>query len=114
MGKQESGHQKRKRKEREQDFLKTQKGAMDRFIRKESSQVPSGNQSADPSTLALAIIPHNDSRDGQTETDNIEVEEDNIDVNLNSSPAADDDVLFSLIYLIQDIGILLILNKLIF
>ena len=91
MGKQESGHQKRKRKEREQDFLKTQRGAMDRYVKKESSQVPSGNESVDPSTLALAIMPHNNSRDGPTETDNIEVEEDNIDGNLNSSPVADDD-----------------------
>uniref|UniRef100_A0A452ZH81 Uncharacterized protein n=1 Tax=Aegilops tauschii subsp. strangulata TaxID=200361 RepID=A0A452ZH81_AEGTS len=38
-----------------------------------------------------AIVPYNDSRDSQTETDNMDVEEDNIDVNLNSSPREDFD-----------------------
>ena len=64
---------------------------MDRFIIKES-QVSSGNQLVDPSTLALDIIAYNDPRDGQTETENnVEVEEDHIDVNLNTSPVADVD-----------------------
>ena len=58
---------------------------------KKVPQVSSGNQSTNPSTLALAIVPHNDSRDSQTETDNMDVEEDNIDVNLNSSPHEDVD-----------------------
>ncbi len=89
--KHESGAQKRKRKEREHDLIQSQKGAMDRFIIKES-QVSSGNQSVDPSTLALDIIAYNDPRDGQTETENnVEVEEDHIDVNLNTSPVADVD-----------------------
>ena len=53
---------------------------MDKFIRKEAAQVSSGNQPepVDPSTLALAIVPHNqahnDSRDAQTETDNDDVQ----------------------------------------
>jgi len=89
--KHESGAQKRKRKEREQDLIQSKKGAMDRFIIKES-QVSAGNQSVDPSTLALDIIAYNDPRDGQTETENnVEVEEDHIDVNLNTSPVADVD-----------------------
>ena len=37
------------------------------------AQVSSGNPSIDPSTLALAIVPHNDSRDSQTETHNMDV-----------------------------------------
>ena len=89
--KHESGAQKSKRKERRDDLTKSQKGAMDRFIIKES-QVSSNNQSVDPSTLALDIIAYNDPRDGQTETEsNVEVEEDHIDVNLNTSPVADVD-----------------------
>jgi len=89
--KHESGAQKRERKEREHDLIQSQKGAMDRFIIKES-QVSSGNQSVDPSTLALDIIAYNDPRDGQIETENnVEVEEDHIDVNLNTSPVADVD-----------------------
>ena len=57
-----------------------QKGAMDKFTRKEAAQVSSGNQPepVDPSTLAPAIVPHNqahnDSRDAQTETDNDDVQ----------------------------------------
>ena len=58
---------------------------------KKALQVSSGNQSVDPSTLALAIVPYNDSRDSHTETDNMDVEEDNIDVKLNSSPHEDVD-----------------------
>ena len=87
--KHESSAQKRKRKERHHDLIQSQKGAMDRFIIKES-QVSSSNQSVDPSTLALDIIGYNDSRHGQTETENnVEVEENHIDVNLNTSPVAD-------------------------
>src|SRR6266540_3332041 len=87
----ESGAQERKRKEREHDLIQSQKGAMDRFIIKES-QVSSDNHSVDPSTLALDIIAYNNPRDGQTEAENnVEVEEDHIDVNLNTSPVADVD-----------------------
>ncbi|XP_037433316.1 zinc finger MYM-type protein 1-like [Triticum dicoccoides] len=68
---------------------------MDRFVivkkRHRKCHLTSGNQSTDPSTLALAIVPYNDSRDSHTETDNMDVEEDNIDVNLNSSPHEDVD-----------------------
>ena len=64
---------------------------MDKFVIREASQVSSNNQFVDPSTLALAIIPYNDSRDGQLETYNIEVDNDHIDVNLNSPPSADVD-----------------------
>ena len=86
MGKQESGAQKRKRKEKQEELVKSQKGAMDKFIRKQPSQGSSGNQSVDPSSLPLAIIPIDEQN-----TDNIEVEEDHIADNLNSSPVADDD-----------------------
>ena len=34
MGKYESGYQKRKRKEKEEDFINSQRGAMNRFIKK--------------------------------------------------------------------------------
>src|ERR1041385_7073747 len=93
MGKHMSGYQKRKRKENDEKLInKSYKGGMDKFvIRREASQVSSGNEYVDPSTLALAIVPYNDSRDGQSETDNIEVEDDHIDVNLNSPPSADVD-----------------------
>ena len=63
---------------------------MHKFIRKKSSQVPSGNESLDLSTLAFAIVPYTDFGDGEMETDDIEAEED-IDVNLNNSPVADVD-----------------------
>src|SRR4051812_18725966 len=74
----ESGSKKRKRKEKERNLIASQKGAMDRFVRKET-RVSSDNQS-DPSTLALDIIPYNDPTSGQTETENnVEVEEDHIE-----------------------------------
>ena len=92
MGKHQSGAYKRKKKAEEQNLInKSYKGGMDKFVRKKPPQVLSGNQSVDPSTLALAIVPYNDDRDGQTETDNMEVKEDHIDVNLNSSPREDVD-----------------------
>ena len=62
---------------------------MDKFIRKETSQGSSGNQSTDPSTLALAIVPYDHSRDNQTETDNIEIEEDTIEVDVDDSFRSD-------------------------
>src|SRR4051812_44052931 len=89
MGKHRSGSQKRKRKEKEQNFIKSQNGAMEKFIINKAPEVSSGNQSIDPSTLALAIVPYNHSRDSQTETENIEVEEEHIDVNLNNSLGMD-------------------------
>lgn len=90
MRKHQSGAYKRKKKAEEQNLInKSYKGGMDKFVRKEAPQVSSGNQSVDPSTLA--IVPYNDATDGQTETDNMEVEEDHIDVNLNSSPHEDVD-----------------------
>ena len=89
MGKHESGSQKRTRRENEQKLIKSQKGAMDKFIRKETSQGSSGNQSTDPSTLALAIVPYDHSRDNQTETDNIEIEEDPIEVDVDDSFRSD-------------------------
>jgi hypothetical protein len=36
MGKPKSGHQKRKEKEKNAEFLKTQEGAMDKFVRKKA------------------------------------------------------------------------------
>ena len=53
----ESGYQKRKKKQRIEDLTQSQKGAMDKFVRKES-QVSTDNDDNDP-------------RDGQTETENI-------------------------------------------
>ncbi|KAI4973685.1 hypothetical protein ZWY2020_041466 [Hordeum vulgare] len=92
MGKHQSGAYKRKKKAEEQNLInKSYKGGMDKFVRKKPPQVLSGNHSVDPSTLAFVIVPYNDDRDGQTETDNMEVEEDHIDVNLNSSPREDVD-----------------------
>ena len=80
MGKHQSGSQKRKRKEKEQNFIKTQKGAMDKFITKAASEVSSGNQSVDPSTLSLAIVPYNHFRECRTAINNIEIEEDHINM----------------------------------
>jgi len=53
----ESGYQKRKKKQRIDDLTQSQKGAMDKFVRKES-QVSTDNDDNDP-------------RDGQMETENI-------------------------------------------
>ena len=53
----ESGYQKRKKKQRIEDLTQSQKGAMDKFVRKES-QVSTDNDDNDP-------------RDGQMETENI-------------------------------------------
>jgi hypothetical protein len=87
----ESGAKKCKRNKRQQALTESQRGAMDKFIRKET-QVSSDNQSVDPSTLALDIIAYNDTTDDQTWIENnVEVEEDHVDVNLNSSPVPDID-----------------------
>uniref|UniRef100_A0ACD5Y5B1 Uncharacterized protein n=1 Tax=Avena sativa TaxID=4498 RepID=A0ACD5Y5B1_AVESA len=80
-----------RQKEKEEELIQSQRGAIDRFVKKKS-QVSSNNQSVDPSTLALDIIPYNDPVDGHTEPEtNAEVEEDNVDINLNTSPIADVD-----------------------
>ena len=92
MGKHQSGAYKRKKKAEEEKLInKSHKGRMDKFVKKSTAKVSSGNHFIDPSTLALAIVPYNDSRDSQTETNNMDVEEDNIDVDLNSSPREDVD-----------------------
>jgi hypothetical protein len=91
MGKPKSGHKKRKEKEKNAEFLKTQEGAMDKFVRKKA-KVSSGNQSGDvdSSSIALAIVPYIDPRDGQTDKDNnVEVEQDHI--NLITPPVEDVD-----------------------
>jgi hypothetical protein len=62
---------------------------MDRFVKKKP-EVPADNESADPSTLTLDVVPYNDPGDSQTGI-NVEIEEDHIDDNLNTSPAADVD-----------------------
>ncbi|KAE8768900.1 hypothetical protein D1007_59580 [Hordeum vulgare] len=67
---------------------------MDKYVRRKALQVSSGNQSVDPSTLALAIVAYIHSRDEETKANNIEIEEDNIDVDLNSSPHEDVDDFF--------------------
>jgi hypothetical protein len=47
----EFGAKKRKRNKRQQALTESQRGAMDKFIRKDT-KVSSDNQSVDPSTLA--------------------------------------------------------------
>jgi hypothetical protein len=75
----ESGSKKRKRKEKERNLIASQKGAMDRFVKRDK-QMSSDNQSVDPSNLALDIIPYNDPTDDQRETENnVELEEDHIE-----------------------------------
>ena len=50
------------------------------------------NQSVDHSTLAIDIVAYNDSRDGQTYTENnVEVDENHIDINFSNSLVADVD-----------------------
>ena len=105
-----SGSQKRKKKQRIEELTQTQKGAMDRFIVKESN-VLSGNEAVDQGPALDSNI-ENDLRDGQTGTENnAEVQEVLIN-NTNVETANDGEItvrilviLFSLIYLIQDIGI---------
>ena len=71
----ESGYQKRKKKQRIDDLTQSQKGAMDKFVRKES-QVSTDNDDNDP-------------RDGQIETENIigveEVLIDNTNIEMDSN-----------------------------
>jgi len=56
-----SGSQKRKKKQRIEELAQSQKGAMDRFIIKES-QMPSGNQTLDEAPALDSNI-ENDPRD---------------------------------------------------
>ena len=84
-----------RKKEKNAEFLESQKGAIGKFVRKKP-KLSLGNQSgdADSSSLALAIVPYIDPRDGQTETENnVEVEEDHI--NLNTSPVEAIEVLYA-------------------
>ena len=120
----DSGSQKRKRKQRIEDLTQSQKGAMDRFIIKES-QVVLENQTIDQGHAPASTVDNDITDSHAAETEN------NIRVsnlllitqtgkpimtdNLNTSPIADDDDFFQPdIYLIQDIGISLILKKLTF
>ena len=94
----ESGFQKRKKKQRIEDLTQSQKGAMDRFVFKES-QVSSVNQSVNQS--ADQDPPTNNTADNEVEDvpiDNTNVGMDNnddnviatsIDVNVNTSPDRD-------------------------
>ena len=67
----ESGYQKRKKKQRIEDLTQSQKGAMDKFVRKES-QVSTNNQSLGQGQgTTLDNNDDNDPRDGQIETENI-------------------------------------------
>jgi len=114
----ESGYQKRKKKQIIEELTQSQKGGMDRFIIKESN-VLSSNEAVDQGPALDSNI-ENDLRDGQTGTENnAEVQE----VPINNIMLKQIMmvitvrilvILFSLIYLIQDIGIHLIVNKLIF
>jgi hypothetical protein len=65
MGKHESGFQKRKRNQKKEELIQSQRGAMDRFVKKKP-EVPADNESADPSTLTLDVVPYNDPGDSQT------------------------------------------------
>ena len=85
----ESGAKKRKRKEQDQAMVRSQSGAMEKFVIKQP-KVSSSNQPVGTPMLALDIIPYNDATDGQAKN-NIEVEEDDIDVNCGTSPIADVD-----------------------
>ena len=70
----ESGYQKRKKKQRIDELTQSQKGAMDRFIIKESN-VLSGNEAVDQGPALDSNI-ENDLRDGLTGTkNNVEVQE---------------------------------------
>ena len=64
----ESGYQKRKKKQIIEELTQSQKGAMDRFIIKESN-VLSGNEAVDHGPALDSNI-ENDLRDGQTGTEN--------------------------------------------
>jgi len=64
----DSGSQKRKRKQRIEDLTQSQKGAMDRFIIKES-QVVTENQTIDQGPATDSTI-DNDTIDGHAETEN--------------------------------------------
>jgi len=64
----DSGSQKRKKKQRLDDLTQSQKGAMDRFVVKES-QVSSNNHILDQSS-ALDSNVDNDPRDGDPQTEN--------------------------------------------
>ena len=124
----ESGYQKRKKKQRIEDLTQSQKGAMDKFVRKES-QVSTDNQSLGQGQgTTLDNNDDNDPRDGQIETENI-VESRKfllitqtlkwITMLITLGPIVLHQlrmlmIPFSLIYLILDIGIPLIINKLIF
>jgi hypothetical protein len=52
MGKHESGSKKRNRKEKQDELVQSQRGAMDKFVKKKP-QLSSGNESADPPTYTL-------------------------------------------------------------
>ena len=92
----ESGWQKRKKKQRIEDLIQYQKGAMDRFITKQS-QVPSDNPTPDQ---GQAIDTNVDNDPINPPENNIEVEEalpdntnthmDNNSDDLNPSPDAGD------------------------
>ena len=67
----ESDYQKRKKKQRIEDLTQSQKGAMDKFVRKES-QVSTDNQSLGQGQgTTLDNNDDNDPRDGQIEIENI-------------------------------------------
>ena len=98
----DSGSQKRKRKQRIEDLTQSQKGAMDRFIIKES-QVVLDNQTIDQGPAPASTVDNDIIVDGhaaETENniagqeapaDNTNMQTDNDGDNLNTSPIADDD-----------------------
>ena len=98
----DSGSQKRKRKQRIEDLTQSQKGAMDRFIIKES-QVVLDNQTIDQGPAPASTVDNDIIVDGhaaETENNiagqeapanNTNMQTDNDGDNLNTSPIADDD-----------------------
>ncbi|KAJ1254500.1 hypothetical protein BS78_K048800 [Paspalum vaginatum] len=90
----DSGHQKRKKRQRIEELTQSQKGAMERFIIKEPQVFSPNNQADDNATAQEIPIDRND---GETETGNIieqapgSVDDPSFHVHLDSSHAANVD-----------------------
>jgi hypothetical protein len=111
----ESGHQKRQKRQRREEFLQSQRGSLDKFVIKVPQVTPSDNQIQETGNHPNIV---------ETEPENNSEQVFDNTNDLDSSPAAaniDDAttsnigiLLFSPTYSIQGIGILSILNRLTF